>query len=191
MDVRRQENTHYRSREYLTLAEVDKLIMAAELRGRHPVRDKVLLLMMFRHGLRVSEATSLRWDAVMFNQKTISVTRLKGSNSGTHPLEPDELEALQDLKSEGYPGLYLFVGERDSQPLKRDAVARIINSCAALAELSIKCHPHMLRHSCGYHLANQGLDTRLIQDWLGHKCIQHTVAYTMLNPKRFGEISWG
>lgn len=190
MVICRQRNEHYRSREYLTLAEVNRLIMAAELRGRHPIRDKALLLLMFRHGLRVSEAISLRWDAVMLELKAIGITRLKGSVSGTHPLQADEVESLRDLRAEGYPDPYLFVGERGGH-LKRHAVTSLINRCAELAQLGIKCHPHMLRHSCGYHLANQGLDTRLIQDWLGHRNIQHTVTYTMLNPKRFGEIQWG
>lgn len=87
-------------------------LMAAELRGHHPIRDKVLLLLIFRHGLRVSEAISLRWDAVMLELKVIGITRLKKSNSGTHPLQPDEIEALADLREENYLGPYLFVSER-------------------------------------------------------------------------------
>ncbi|BDM82876.1 tyrosine recombinase (plasmid) [Acaryochloris marina MBIC10699] len=173
----------------MTLAEVEQLILAAECRGHHSVRDKALLLLMFRHGLRVSEAITLKWDAVMLEEKAIGITRLKGSVSGSHPLQADEIEALEDLRAEDYPGLHLFASERSGH-LSRHAVTNIINQCGELAELGIKCHPHMLRHACGYHLANQGLDTRLIQDWLGHKNIQHTVAYTVLNAKRFGDISW-
>lgn len=187
--VVRAKNEDYRSREYLTLDEVNRLIDAAELRGRHPIRDKALLLLMFRHGLRVTEAITLRWDAVMIEQQAIGITRLKGSVSGTHPLQPDEIDVLKDLRSQDYPVPYLFVGERGGH-LKRHAVTSLVNRCAELAGLEIKCHPHMLRHSCGYHLANQGKDTRLIQDWLGHRNIQHTVTYTKLNPRRFGEISW-
>ena len=188
--VQRQKNADYRSREYLTQLEVDRLIMAAECRGRHPIRDKALLLLMFRHGLRVSEATSLKWDAVMFPQKSIYITRLKGSVSGAHPLNPKDFEALNDLREESYPGTHLFVSERNAQPLSRHTVTSLVNSCAELADLGIKCHPHMLRHSCGYYLANEGYPLRKIQDWLGHKNIQHTVLYTMLNPNRFDDIAF-
>ena len=185
----RGKNEDYRSREYLTLEEVTRLIDAAELRGRHPIRDRALLLLMFRHGLRVSEAITLRWDAILPEAKRIGITRLKNGTNGTHPLQDDEMEILEDLRSQKYPIPYLFVGERGGH-LKRHAVSSLIRRCANLAELEIKCHPHMFRHACGYHLANQGLDTRLIQDWLGHRSIQHTVTYTKLNPERFEVIRW-
>jgi len=185
----RHKNCDVRSREYLTLDEVELLLEAAKLRGRHRTRDYALLLLMFRHGLRVSEAIALRWDAVMFSDATINITRLKKSDSGVHPLQPDEVAVLQALKRE-YPGqAHLFMGER-GKPLSRHAAQKILARCAALAELDIEVHPHMLRHACGYYLANQGLDTRLIQDWLGHRNIQHTVRYTRLNPARFKEIAW-
>lgn len=187
--VVRLKNKQYRSREHLTVAEIDQLIMAAECRGRHPIRDKALLLLMFRHGLRVSEAIALTWDAVMMQEKAISIQRVKKSNDGVHPLGMDEIKALEDLRAEGYEGFHLFASERGGH-LSRRAVTSLINRCGELARLGIKIHPHMLRHSCGYHLANQGLDTRLIQDWLGHRSIQSTVLYTRLNHKRFNEIDW-
>ena len=186
----RSKNIEVRSREYLTLDEVDVLLTASRSRGRHQVRDYALLLLMFRHGLRVSEAIGLRWDAVMFEDRTINVTRLKKSESGVHPLQLDEVVALQALREITPRQNHLFMGER-GKPLSRHAVAKILERCADLAGLTIDIHPHMLRHACGYYLANQGLDTRLIQDWLGHRNIQHTVRYTKLNPERFKEIAWG
>lgn len=186
----RHKNSEVRSREYLTVDEVEVLLEAARSRGRHRTRDYALLLLMFRHGLRVSEAIALRWDAVMLSDSTISITRLKKSESGVHPLQADEVEVLQALKRE-YPGhSHLFMGER-GKVLSRHAAQKMLERCATLAELTIEVHPHMLRHACGYYLANQGLDTRLIQDWLGHRNIQHTVRYTRLNPERFREIAWG
>lgn len=187
-DLVRKKNSDYRSREHLTFDEVSRLIEAAELRGRHPVRDRCLLLLMFRHGLRASEAASLRWDAVMMAEREISITRCKGSQSGVHPLQADELEALQAVRA-AYPGLYLFANERGDK-LSTDAIAKIMTRAAELAELPIKAHPHMLRHSCGYYMANKGYDTRLIQEWLGHKNIQHTVRYTALSPNRFKVLEW-
>lgn len=189
LKVRRAANRVYRSREYLTLEEVQQLIEAACQAGRYSVRDRTLLLLMFRHGLRASEAAMLRWDAVMLKERMITITRLKGSENGLHPLQPDEYEALQALK-QAYPAsCFLFINER-GKVLSRESIAKIVKRAGKLAELPMPVHPHMLRHACGYHLANQGLDTRLIQEWLGHRNIQHTVKYTKLNLRRFDEIRW-
>lgn len=187
--VRRGLNSEYRSREYLTIDEVELLLIAADCRGRHKTRDRCLLLLMFRHGLRASEASMLRWDAVMWEESSIQIQRLKGSESGSHPLQADEVEVLQRLRAEYPTSRYLFVSERGGV-LSRMAIHRIVQRCGELAKLPLPVHPHMLRHSCGYYLANQGIDTRLIQDWLGHSNIQHTVRYTKLNPARFKEIKW-
>ena len=186
----RPKNKDVRSRTYLTLAEVNDLLAAIQSRGRHTERDYALALLMFRHGLRVSEAIALRWDAVSFDDRKLSVNRVKNSLSGVHPLQPDEVEALQALRAKGYDARLLFVGERGGQ-LKRHAVGKMLERAGELAELPLKIHPHMLRHSCGYHLANQGIDTRLIQEWLGHKDIKNTVEYTRLNTERFNAIQWG
>ncbi|MBD2121368.1 tyrosine-type recombinase/integrase [Trichocoleus sp. FACHB-262] len=188
-ELSRQPNLTYRSREYLTPREVQRLLEAAGQRGRHPLRDRTLLLLMFRHGLRVGEACLLKWDAVMLEERCIAITRLKGSNSGVHRLQPDELEALVLLR-ERYSGSYaLFVNERGAR-LTTGAIAKIMKRSGELADLPLPVHPHMLRHSCGYYLAEQGLPTRDIQEYLGHKNIQHTVRYTAANPARFDRIVW-
>ncbi|GAP99836.1 tyrosine-type recombinase/integrase [Leptolyngbya sp. NIES-2104] len=182
------KNEVYRSREYLIPNETLRLIEVAGERSRHRLRDRTLLL-MFRHGLRTGEASRLKWDAVMLNDRNISITRLKGSQSGIHRLQTSEIKALEQLK-ERYPGNYhLFVGERDKK-LATGAIAKIMKCTGELADLPLPIHPHMLRHSCGYYLAEQGLPTRDIQKYLGHKNIQHTVRYTAANPARFDRINW-
>ena len=188
LTLKREKNLVYRSREYLTPAEVQRLIEAAGQRGRHRLRDRTLLLLMFRHGLRAGEACLLKWDAIMFDTGTISITRLKGSMSGVHRLQVDELEALTQLK-QTYSGYAVFANERGSQ-LTPAAIAKIVNRSGELADLPLPVHPHMLRHSCGYYLAEQGLPTRDIQEYLGHRNIQHTVRYTAANPARFDRIRW-
>lgn len=189
MGLRRLPNLTYRSREHLTPSEVQLLIEVAGLRGRHPVRDRTLMLLMFRHGLRAGEACRLKWDAVMLQEKAIAIARLKGSNSGVHRLQSDEIEALQELK-ERYPeGYYLFSNER-GEGLTTGAIAKIMKRAGELAELPLPVHPHMLRHSCGYFLAEQGLPTRDIQEYLGHRNISCTVRYTAANPARFDRIVW-
>ena len=90
----RPKNGDVRSREYLTLEEVETLMQAAGSMGRHQHRDRTLILIMFRHGLRVSEAIDLRWDQVNFKSGQIHVNRLKNGNPATHYLEGDELRAF-------------------------------------------------------------------------------------------------
>lgn len=185
----RQKNQVYRSREHLTPSEAYRLIRIAGERGRHRLRDRTLLLLMFRHGLRVSEVCLLKWDAVMVDEKKIVITRLKGSDSGIHRLQPDELEALLQLKEQNFGHSYVFVGEHGKN-LTTGAIAKMMMRTGRLAELPLPVHPHMLRHSCGYYLAEQGIPTRDIQAYLGHKNIQHTVKYTAANPERFDRIQW-
>ena len=187
---RRPPNTAVRQREHLELSEVNLLMETAKYSGRNRERDYALLLVMYRHGLRAAEACNLQWGAVSFDAATIAINRLKGSESGVHPLQDDELEALEAVRHY-YPGeTYIFPKEKGGK-LKTVAITRILQRVAREADLeSLKIHPHMLRHSCGYFLANEGHDTRLIQDWLGHKNIQHTVRYTKLNPGRFNSIKW-
>lgn len=185
----RKKNKEYRSREYLTHDEVKRLIQSAGLRGRHTIRDQALVLLMFRHGLRATEAATLKWDAIMFDSKSLYIQRVKNSISGSHPLQSDELELLKELKEKNSSSLYVFHNER-GQHLSEGAIAKIISRCGELAELGVKVHPHMLRHACGYYLADQGLPTRDIQEYLGHSNIQNTVRYTAGNAARFNKIQW-
>ncbi|TWH61603.1 tyrosine-type recombinase/integrase [Dulcicalothrix desertica] len=185
----RRKNKDYRSREHLTVGEVNQLLEIAKVYGRHKVRNYALVLLMFRHGLRVSEACELRWDAISLIDGEIFITRKKGSESGTHPLPEDEIEALGRLRSSNPNNDYVFVGER-GEVLTPAAVQRLLSRLGKLAGLTIKVHPHQLRHACGYYLVNAGYSTRTIQDFLGHRDIRHTERYTKLNSKRFSNIDW-
>jgi len=183
----RRPNKDLRSREYLTADEVDRLMNAARSVGRHSDRDSTLILMAFRHGLRVSELVALRWDMIDLKQGLMHVSRLKNGVSSTHPLRGPELRALRKLKRD-YPDTpYVFVTERKG-PLTASAVRKIITRAGDIAKLGMPIHPHMLRHSTGYKLANDGHDTRAIQLYLGHKNIQHTVRYTELASGRFNDF---
>jgi len=184
---KRVPNKDRRSREYLTAEEVDKLGDAARSVGRHGQRDATLILVAFRHGLRVSELVALRWDMIDLKQGLMHVSRLKNGVNSTHPLRGPELRALRKL-SRDYPDTpYVFVTERKG-PLTASAVRKIITRAGEVAKLGMPIHPHMLRHSTGYKLANDGHDTRAIQLYLGHKNIQHTVRYTELASGRFKDF---
>lgn len=181
---RKLPNSERRSREFLTADEVGKLQTAAERIGRHGHRDSAMILLAYRHGLRVSELISLRWDQIDLKQGLLHVRRLKNGVSSTHPLHGVELRAMRRLQRD-YPDCpYVFVSERKG-PLTDATVRKIVARAGELAGLPFPIHPHCLRHSCGYKLANDGQDTRAIQHYLGHRNISHTTRYTELSPDRF------
>ncbi len=146
-----------------------------------------MILMAYRHGLRVSELVALRWDMVDLKKGLLHVSRLKNGVESTHPLRGPELRALRKLQRD-YPDTpYLFTSERKG-PLTTAAIRKIVTRAAEHAKIGFSVHPHMLRHSTGYKLANDGHDTRAIQHYLGHKNIQHTVRYTELAANRFKDF---
>lgn len=184
---RRVPNAERRSREHLTPEEVEMLAEGARKAGRHQHRDATLILIAYRHGLRVGELVALRWDQVDLGRGTLHVNRLKNGTAGTHPLRGPELRALRRLQRDYPEHPYLFVSERGS-PLTTSTVRKIVERAGLNAELPFPIHPHMLRHATGYYLASKGFDTRAIQAYLGHRSIQHTVRYTELSPDRFKDF---
>jgi type 1 fimbriae regulatory protein FimE len=179
----RLPNADYRTREYLMEREVERLMKAAG-NNRHGHRDATMILLAFRHGLRASEVCSLRWEQVDLAHGRLHVFRLKNGIASVHPLTGTELRALRRLQREQEPGRYLFISERGA-PISAVGFRRMIGRLGTAARMPFPIHPHMLRHACGFKLANDGQDTRALQHYLGHKNIQHTVRYTELSPERF------
>jgi type 1 fimbriae regulatory protein FimB/type 1 fimbriae regulatory protein FimE len=183
----RPPNGELRTREYLTEAEVERLMTAAK-KNRWGHRDATILLVAYRHGLRAAELVDLRWDQVDFKSATLHVRRVKQGAPSVHPILGDELRALRRLQREQDPrSPFVFTSERGA-PFTTAGFARMVERAGLEAKLSFKAHPHMLRHACGYALANKGHDTRALQAYLGHKNIQHTVRYTELSPTRFNDF---
>jgi type 1 fimbriae regulatory protein FimB/type 1 fimbriae regulatory protein FimE len=183
----RKPNAAYRKREHLTETEVERLIEAART-NRWGHRDATMVLVAYRHGLRVSELVDLRWDQIDFPTATLHVRRVKKGTPATHPIRGDEMRALRRLAREQDPrSPFLFTSER-AAPFTTAGFARMIERAGEDAGFSFKAHPHMLRHACGFKLANDGHDTRSLQAYLGHKNIQHTVRYTELAPTRFKDF---
>jgi type 1 fimbriae regulatory protein FimB/type 1 fimbriae regulatory protein FimE len=181
---RRQRNAEVRTREYLTDTEVERLIAAAKS-NRWGHRDATMILLAYRHGLRVVELVTLRWDAIDFAHGRLHVSRVKGSAESVHPLSGRELRALRRLRREQDPeSPFIFSSERGS-PFTPAGFRKMIARLGVAAGFDFGVHPHMLRHACGYQLANRGVDTRSLQAYLGHRNIQHTVRYTELAPTRF------
>jgi integrase len=180
---RRPPNAELRTREHLTDSEVEALIEAVK-ENRDGHRDALMILLAYRHGLRAAEVVDLRWEQIDFKAAVLHVRRLKNGTPATHPLTGRELRALRRHQREAAPSAFVFTSNRGA-PFAAPGFARMIERAAIKAGLDIKAHAHMLRHACGYKLAADGVDTRALQAYLGHRNIQNTVRYTALAPTRF------
>ena len=176
-----------RTREYLTGAEVERLMAAARKSSRYGHRDATMVLLAYRHGLRASEVCDLQWHQVELNAGRLHVRRSKRGTPSVHAIRGDELRALRRLQREQPQSPYVFCSERGG-PMTAKSFHTLIARLGERANMPFPIHPHMLRHGCGYALANAGHDTRAIQAWMGHKNIQHTVRYTELAPDRFKDF---
>jgi site-specific recombinase XerD len=184
----RRRNKEVRAREYLTLEEVLAMRDAAKRSGRNGFRDSLLLLVIYRHGLRATEAASLTWEQVHFDDGALHVERVKHGTPSTHPIEGDELRMLRKLKRDARASRFVFCSERGA-PLSIRSIHHIVKQAGEAAGLPFPCHPHMLRHARGYSLAQRGVDTRAIQAFLGHRDIKSTTVYTELDASRFRGMS--
>ena len=184
---KRRRNAEVRTREYLTNAEVERLIAAAG-KNRNGHRDATMVLVTYRHGLRAAELVSLRWDAVDFTHGQLHVQRAKNGSPSVHPLTGRELRALRRLqRDQELKSPFVFTSERGA-PFSAAGFRKMVARLGVAAGFDVPIHPHMLRHACGFKLANDGVDTRSLQAYLGHKNIQHTVRYTELAPTRFKDF---
>ena len=170
-------------RKHLTEEEVERLMKAARETGRYGERDAALILLAYRHGLRVAELVALTWHQVDLKGALLHVARRKNGIPSTQPLTGRELRALRGLLRDAKGSPWVFNSERGAS-MTTDNVRKVIERAGAAAGLSW-VSPHALRHACGFTLANKGTDTRTIQAYLGHRNIQHTVRYTELAPGRF------
>jgi integrase len=171
-------------RDYLTDREIERLMKAAS-GNRWGHRDSTAILLAYRHGLRASELVALRWDDIDLTTGRLHVRRAKDGTPSVHPITGKEMRALRKLQRETTtPSPYVFVSERGA-PLSVAGYQRMIARAGEAAGFAFLIHSHMLRHSCGYKLANDGQDTRAIQHYLGHRSIASTVRYTALAHDRF------
>ena len=142
---------------------------------------------MFRHAFRASEIVALRWDQIDLKQGLLHVSRIKNGLPSTHPIRGVELRALKQLHRDYQDTSYVFVSERKT-PITTRTAHHIIARAGKNTGFDFTIHPHMLRHSTGFYLANKGHDTRAIQSYMGHANIKNTVIYTELAPNRFKDF---
>lgn len=189
-----QTNKALRDREYLLTDEVKAMATSIRKVSKYKDRDWLIIMTSYYHGFRVTELINLKWSDIDLKDGKIMVNRLKGSNSSRHPLFRDEhvvynriYRSLVNKSSKLPKSPYVFTSQKGSS-ISPQRIHEIVKLAGKLAGIDFPVHHHMLRHSCGHALAEQGQDTRLIQDWLGHVDIDHTVRYTKLSSKRFDSI---
>lgn len=173
----------------LSKTQVKSLIRGAQLIGRHRHRDATLILLMYKHGLRVGEVVNLNWSDVNFATAQMYIRRLKNGISNHHPIYKDEIRVLRKLQRLYPDSSFIFCSEHHG-PLNENTVRGIIKRAGQLASLPFPCHPHQLRHGCGYYLANKGTPLLTIKNYLGHRDVQHTVQYCEMSSAQFQNL-WG
>jgi type 1 fimbriae regulatory protein FimB/type 1 fimbriae regulatory protein FimE len=171
-------------REYLTEREVDQLCDAARVRGRYGHRDATMILIAYRHGLRVAELVALQWRQVDLEAGRLQVIRRKGSDNSVQPLTGVEIRALRKIRREQPGGTrHVFVSERGAAMTTNGFFKTLSRAAASIAMADV--HPHLLRHGTGFKLVNQGVDTRTLAAYLGHRNMANTARYTKMDAKRF------
>ena len=181
---RKPKSDDVRPRKHLTPDEVELLLKAARQSGRYGHRDYTLLLLTYVHGLRAAEVVSLQWSQVNFKEGNIFVKRKKNGINTTQPLTGKELRALRRLQRESDTSPYIFTTERKT-PITTSGLRKIVARAGKVAGIAFPVNPHALRHSAGYKMVNDGVDTRTVQVYLGHRNIHHTATYTALSSTRF------
>jgi site-specific recombinase XerD len=184
--IQTDKNRKVAKRTFLSAQEVSQILSAAK-NTRYSTRDRALILLTFRHGLRASEAVSLQWSQIDLKAGRLQVNRLKGSADSVQPMEADEVRLLQSLKKGSSDNAFVFVTERGTV-MSADNFLKLMIRLGKEAGFSFKCHPHQLRHGAGYQLVNAGISTRTIQAYLGHKNIKHTELYTKLCAAAFKDF---
>jgi integrase len=178
---------HNQHRQYLLPKEVELLMAHARKHSRYGHRDSTAILIAYRHGLRASELVGLEWHQIELDQGRLHVRRAKNGVPSVHPLRGDEIRALRRLKRESPQSAFVFLTERGG-PMSPVGFHHLIQRLGKAAGMPFVIHPHMLRHACGFALANAGHDTRALQHWLGHKNISNTTIYTAMSPDRFKDF---
>jgi site-specific recombinase XerD len=173
----RTKNRDVRVNEYFT----DEQRLSLQKSAR-TVRDELIVLLSYRHGLRVSELVNLKWAQFDFAKKLVKVFRVKNGTDSIQPVSDEEIALLQKLERSGE---YLFINPDTNKPISTRQVDRIIKELGERAELGFIAHHHMLRHSVGMKLTAKGVDLRGVQGFLGHKSLHVTLTYAHLLEDRF------
>lgn len=177
---RRLPNAERRPREYLTKDEITRLIKAASSIGRHRHRDATLIVLTFRHGLRVSEVVALQWHQVDLEKGVLLVRRIKNGVASVQRLSQQERQMLAKLQRE-YPHTNNVFSSERKTPLTTASVRKMFARAGEVACLGFPVHPQQLRYSTGVALAGDGIGPRALQRYMGHTKIAHARKYVRLD----------
>jgi site-specific recombinase XerD len=169
-------------RQYLTEAEVERIMKECD--GE---RDRAMVLICYRHGLRVSELIGLTWRQINLDDAKLLVKRLKGSDDSEHPLSGREIRMLRSIQRKQAVGTrWVFMTNRGG-PMTRNGFFKLLEKAADRAGID-DVHPHLLRHGTGYYLVNKGMDSLSLANYLGHRQIQNTARYCKMISARFENL---
>lgn len=164
-------------RRHLTKSEIDAMVSATRISGAHGLRNALLILLAYRHALRVSELLALTWSDINLEDLSIHIRRKNNGTSSTHQLNATEAGWLCRLRRAASDSSnYVFCSDK-GLPLARRTAHFIISKAAEQARIDVGVHPHMLRHARAFHLVSKGLDTRRLQAYMGHRNAKHTLVY--------------
>jgi len=187
-EMRKNGSQRKSGRKFLTTTEVERLIDAAGRSKRNGTRNRLMIFLAFRHGLRRSELCNLKWEDIDFFNALLTVHRLKGGIDSRHPIQADEMRLIRKWKREQGDNCSWLFHTPQGSPMLPDSFRKILRQIGKDAGFDTPIHPHMLRHGCGYALVEQNQNLRAIQHYLGHRKIQNTLIYTELSPNAFKDF---
>jgi len=176
----------------LSLSQVRQMLAAPDVSTPAGIRDRAILELAYSSGLRVSELTSLTWDAVSHEVGLIRVVG-KGSRERLVPIGEEALHwidrcgKIRGKFDRGKPQKWLFLSNRGRR-MTRQTVWHLLRKYARAAGLSSRVSPHTLRHSFATHLLEGGADLRSVQQMLGHASLSTTQIYTHVSRKHLHAV---
>ena len=200
--IKLAKDSKTRKIKFLTLEQIKKLLSSPNIKTKNGLRDRAILETLFSTGLRVAELMSLNVNQLKTQLKAkkaenkdleVSITG-KGSTIRVVYFSPRCLlwiDKYLKIRKDDDKALFINFSNRSVKSEKRlsaRSIERIIKSYALRVGLPYFITPHTIRHSFATDLLNQGVDLRIIQEFLGHKNIATTQVYTHLTNKKLRQI---
>jgi integrase len=184
----RRANDKIRPRMHLTETEIARLKATAIKVHQHGFRDAVMISLAFRSCLRVGELVTLTWDCISFEEGTIHIRRLKGSDPSTHKIQGDMLRNLRRLKREQKPPSPFVFTSQQGAPISAAGFRKMLARLGAGIGFPVNCH--MLRHGGLTKLAGDNVDAITLAAYSGHRQLQNLQRYIRLSPEKFKNFRW-
>lgn len=179
--------------DFMTFEDIQQFLYSIELSTNLGKRNRVMFELLYACGLRLSELIQLELSQLNFDESTLRILG-KGSKERVVPFYDSMSQDLRDYINHVRPALLktqnhevLFTNQ-NGKPLTARGVQYLTNQIALKADMRLKVHPHMFRHSFATHMLDNGADLRLVQDLLGHENLATTQIYTHVSVDRLKEV---